>query len=65
MSRLMKRRNVQRSLDEAAKEIGGRPMTLGELEEMFIEEGIVTDSLRGKRIAGDDVTRYIYIKGTK
>ncbi len=63
MARLMKRRNVQRSLDMAAKEMGGRMMTMNELEQMFREDGIVTDSLPGKRIAGDNVTRFVYISG--
>jgi DNA excision repair protein ERCC-5 len=59
----MKRRNVQRSLDEAAKEMGGRMMTLGELEDLFREDGIVTDSLPGRRIAKDNVTQFIYVMG--
>jgi len=63
MKRLVKRRNVQRSLDEAAKEIGGRMLTLGELEDIFREDGIVTDSLPGQRIAKDNVTKFIYAMG--
>lgn len=52
------------SLDSAAKEMGGRSMTLNELEDMFKEEGIVTDNLSGRRIVGDNVTRFLYISGT-
>lgn len=63
MERLVKRRNVQRSLDTAAKEMGGRIMTMGELEKLFHEEGIVTDSLPGRRIAADNVTRYVLLTG--
>lgn len=63
MERLVKRRNVQRSLDMAAQEMGGRMMTMGELEELFNEQGIVTDSLPGRRIAADNVTRYVLLTG--
>jgi hypothetical protein len=36
---------------------------LGELEEMLNEQGVVTTSNAGMRIAADNVTRYVYIKG--
>lgn len=63
MERLVKRRNVQRSLDLAAKEMGGRMMTIGELEELLHDQGVATDSLPGRRIAADNVTRYVYLTG--
>ncbi|XP_065200982.1 DNA excision repair protein ERCC-5 [Planococcus citri] len=63
LERLKKRRDVQLSLDTAAKEMGGRSMTLNELEAMFKEDGIVTDNLSGQRIVGDNVTRYLYVTG--
>lgn len=63
MARLMKRRNVQKSLDIAAQEMGGRTMTMSELETMFAEDNILVNALPGKRIASDNVTRYILIKG--
>jgi DNA excision repair protein ERCC-5 len=51
------------SLEDAEKEMGGRSLSLGELEEMLSEQGVVTDSSIGMRIAADNVTRYVYIKG--
>jgi hypothetical protein len=63
MTRLLKRRSIQTSLEDAEKEMGGRSLSLGELEEMLSEQGVVTTSNVGMRIAADNVTRYVYIKG--
>lgn len=41
MKRLLKRRAVQESLEEAEQEMGGRTLTLSELKTFFKEEGIV------------------------
>ncbi|XP_023718485.2 DNA repair protein complementing XP-G cells homolog isoform X2 [Cryptotermes secundus] len=62
MTRLLKRRSIQTSLEDAEKEMGGRSLSLGELEEMLSEQGVVTGSNVGMRIAADNVTRYVYIK---
>jgi DNA excision repair protein ERCC-5 len=62
MTRLLKRRSIQTSLEDAEKEMGGRSLSLDELEEMLSEQGVVTASNAGMRIAADNVTRYVYIK---
>lgn len=63
MTRLLKRRSIQISLEDAEREMGGRSLSLGELEEMLSEQGVVTDSKVGMRIASDNITRYVYVKG--
>jgi hypothetical protein len=63
MTRLLKRRSIQVSLEDAEREMGGRSLSLGELEEMLSEQGVVTDSNIGLRIASDNTTRYVYVKG--
>lgn len=63
MERLLKRHLVQVSLEEAEKEMGGHTLSLQEMEEMLKERGVDTTFDMGKRIASDNVTRYIYITG--
>ncbi|EFN84629.1 DNA repair protein complementing XP-G cells [Harpegnathos saltator] len=62
MKRLLKRRYVQQSLESAEKEMGGKTLTLEELDKLLTEQGINT---KGRdiafRIAADDTTRLIYI----
>lgn len=41
MKRLLKRRAVQESIEEAEQEMGGRSLTYNELKNLFTEEGIV------------------------
>lgn len=63
MKRLLKRFSVQTSLEEAIKEMGGHSLSLGELEALLNEEGIVTTSeTAGSRIASNENTRYLLIK---
>ncbi|XP_047109336.1 DNA excision repair protein ERCC-5 homolog [Schistocerca piceifrons] len=62
MSRLLKRRSVQVSLEQAEKEMGGHTLSLREMEEMLKEQGVNTSLNVGSRIASDNVTRFIYIK---
>lgn len=59
----MKRRNIQVSLEEAAKEMGGRTLSLNEMQKMFEEDGIITDAEVTQRIASDSSTRFVYIPG--
>ncbi|CAH0380696.1 unnamed protein product [Bemisia tabaci] len=61
LGRLMKRRNIQVSLEEAAKEMGGRTLSLNEMQKMFEEDGIITDAEVTQRIASDSSTRFVYI----
>ncbi|EZA58905.1 DNA repair protein complementing XP-G cells [Ooceraea biroi] len=62
LNRLLKRRYVQESLESAEKEMGGKTLTLEELDKLLTEQGINT---KGRdtafRIAADDTTRLIYI----
>ncbi|XP_054283416.1 DNA excision repair protein ERCC-5-like [Macrosteles quadrilineatus] len=62
MSRLLKRRSVQVSLEEAEKEMGGRTLSLHDVEALMAEGGIEINPQLGKRIASDDVTRFIYVR---
>lgn len=63
MTRLLKRRSIQVSLENAEREMGGQSLSLGEIEEILSEQGVVTNSSIGSRIASDSITRYVYVKG--
>ncbi|XP_055920189.1 DNA excision repair protein ERCC-5 homolog [Eupeodes corollae] len=68
MKRLLKRRQVQESIEEVQKEMDGvRTFTLSELEDIFTEEGIIeTSSLSGtKHISSDSNTRYLLVRDLK
>lgn len=65
MKRLLKRRHVQASLESAEKEMGGKTLTLEELDKLLTEQGIDTKSRDAAfRVAMDSTTRLIYINGT-
>ncbi|KOC63306.1 DNA repair protein complementing XP-G cells [Habropoda laboriosa] len=62
MKRLLKRRLVQESLESAEQEMGGKTLTLDELDKLLTEQGINTSGRNCTyRIAGDNTTRLIYI----
>jgi len=64
LNRLLKRRHVQASLESAEKEMGGKTLTLEELDKLLTEQGIDTKSRdTAFRIAADSTTRLIYISG--
>lgn len=66
MKRLLKRRQVQESLETAEKEMGGRTLTLEELEKLLTEQGINTGGRdTAYRIASDSTTRLIFINDPK
>ncbi|XP_063973946.1 uncharacterized protein LOC135160830 [Diachasmimorpha longicaudata] len=66
MKRLLKRRQVQESLEAAEQEMGGKNLTLDELEKIMSDQGVDTKSRDlAYRIASDDVTRLIYISDPK
>lgn len=66
MNRLRKRRSVQVSLEQAEQEMGGRSLSLAELESLLNDQGVVTDNKPvGNRIASDENTRYLLIKDMK
>ncbi|KAL0127554.1 hypothetical protein PUN28_003078 [Cardiocondyla obscurior] len=62
LKRLLKRRHVQESLESAEKEMGGKTLTLEELEKLLTEQGVDTKGRDAAfRIAADNTTRVIYI----
>ncbi|XP_058800041.1 DNA excision repair protein ERCC-5 homolog [Phymastichus coffea] len=64
VERLLKRRNVQESLETAEKEMGGKTLTLEELEQLLTDQGINMTQKQDAafRIAADSSTRVIYMK---
>ncbi|KAK5646708.1 hypothetical protein RI129_005172 [Pyrocoelia pectoralis] len=65
MKRLLKRYSVQVSLEEAEKEMGGRSLSLAELETLLNDQGVITCDSVGKHIASDENKRYLLIKDLK
>lgn len=66
LNRLRKRYQVQVSLEEAEKEMGGHSLSLVQLEKLLNDQGVITKNLEvGNRIASDDSTRYLLIKDVK
>ncbi|KAM8714956.1 hypothetical protein ACLKA7_002066 [Drosophila subpalustris] len=68
MKRLLKRRAVQESLEEAVQEMGGHTLTYAELSEFFNEEGIVTPTAieeRTRQISSDEHTRFLLVRDLK
>ncbi|KAG7204177.1 hypothetical protein KM043_002015 [Ampulex compressa] len=62
MRRLLKRRLVQESLESAEKEMGGKTLTLDELDKLLTEQGITRKGHDAAyRIAADSTTRLFYI----
>ncbi|XP_011506583.1 PREDICTED: DNA repair protein complementing XP-G cells [Ceratosolen solmsi marchali] len=63
VKRLLKRRYVQESLEFAEKEMGGKTLTLEELDKLLTDQGIqTTQNDEMFRIASDSKTRVIYMK---
>ncbi|XP_034473808.1 DNA repair protein complementing XP-G cells homolog [Drosophila innubila] len=68
MKRLLKRRAVQESLEEAVQEMGGHTLTYAELSEFFSEEGIVTPTAieeSTRQISSDEHTRFLLVRDLK
>lgn len=68
MKRLLKRRDVQVSLETAEQEMGGRTLTYAELTNIFNEEGILETDIveKGtKQISSDEHTRFLLVKDLK
>uniref|UniRef100_A0A1Y1LUP1 Uncharacterized protein n=1 Tax=Photinus pyralis TaxID=7054 RepID=A0A1Y1LUP1_PHOPY len=65
MKRLLKRYSVQVSLEEAEKEMGGRSLSLAELETLLNDQGVITGDSVGKHIASDESKKYLLIKDLK
>ncbi|XP_058822992.1 DNA excision repair protein ERCC-5 [Topomyia yanbarensis] len=63
MKRLLKRRTVQVELEEAQKEMGGKCLSLAELEALLSEEGVDTCSDKAaQKIASDENTRFLLVR---
>ncbi|XP_064539032.1 DNA excision repair protein ERCC-5 isoform X2 [Drosophila montana] len=68
MKRLLKRRAVQESLEQAQQEMGGHTLTYAELSEFFSEEGIVTPTAieqSTRQISSDEHTRFLLVRDLK
>ncbi|XP_077300110.1 rad2 superfamily protein mus201 [Arctopsyche grandis] len=67
MKRLLKRRQVQVSLEEAEKEIGGHCLSINELEILLNEEGIDTKihSIPTRQIASNENSHFLLVKNVK
>lgn len=70
MRRLLKRRKVQQSLEDAEKEMGGKSLSLQEIEALLKEEGVVTGEAAaadniGNRLAYNENTRYLHVRDLK
>ncbi|GLG95783.1 Flap endonuclease 1 [Gryllus bimaculatus] len=65
MKRLLQRRSVQQSLEAAEREMGGRSMSLAELEALMAETGVLAAAaaLPGQRIAADARARFVLLTG--
>lgn len=62
MKRLLKRRQVQVELEEAEKEMGGKGLSMAELENLLSEEGVVDPDLATERIASSEHVRYLHVR---
>ncbi|KAH8249588.1 hypothetical protein KR032_010665 [Drosophila birchii] len=68
MKRLLKRRAVQESLEQAEQEMGGVTLTYSELCDFFSEEGIVTPTAieqSTRQISSDEHTRFLLVRDLK
>lgn len=70
MRRLLKRRKVQQSLEDAEKEMGGKSLSLREIEALLKEEGVVSGEAAaadniGNRVAYNENTRYLHVRDLK
>lgn len=64
MKRLLKRRQVQVSLESAEKEMGGKCLSLAEMEAMLTDEGILNaaSSSAAKAIASNENALFLHVK---
>ncbi|CRL01499.1 CLUMA_CG014500, isoform A [Clunio marinus] len=62
MSRLLRRRQVQVSLEEAEKEMGGKTWSLSELESLLTEDGVLVIDKKGQKIASNENTRFLLVR---
>ncbi|KAG5676645.1 hypothetical protein PVAND_006464 [Polypedilum vanderplanki] len=63
MAGLLKRRQVQVSLEEAEKEMGGKNWSLSELESLLSEDGVIeTSSKKAQKIAANENVRFLLVR---
>lgn len=65
MKRLLKRRQVQVELEEAEKEIGGKSLSLLELEALLSEKGVVDPEIAKQRVVCNEHVRYLHVRDLK
>lgn len=65
MKRLLKRRRVQVELEGAEKEMGGKGLSLAELENLLSEKGVVDPEIATNRIASNEHVRFLYVRDVK
>lgn len=63
MGRLLKRRQVQVSLEGAEKEMGGKVWSISELESLLTEDGVIDVSEKhAQKLASDENTRFVLVR---
>lgn len=62
MKRLLKRRQVQVELEEAEKEMGGKGISMADLENLLSEEGVVDPDIATERIASSEHVRFLHVR---
>lgn len=62
MKKLLKRRQVQVELEEAEKEMGGKGLSMAELENLLSEEGVVDPDIATERVASNENVRYLHVR---
>lgn len=65
MNRLLKRRRVQVELEGAEKEMGGKGLSLAELENLLSEKGVVDPEIATNRIASNEHVRFLHVRDVK
>lgn len=62
MKKLLRRRQVQVELEEAEKEMGGKGLSMAELENLLSEEGVVDPDIITERVASNEHVRYLHVR---
>lgn len=65
MKRLLKRRQVQVELEGAEKEIGGKSLSLLELEALLSEKGVVDPEIAKQRVVSNEHVRFLHVRDLK
>lgn len=65
MQRLLKRRKVQVCLEESEKEMGGKSLSVRDLEQLLTEDGVMAASSSASHINSDTNTRFVMVSSIK